>query len=221
MVDLMTGSRQGAINREIVLSYVRNARFFARATEAELIERFPELSGALASAGEPPREALARLHDLHRRHGAGVTAVMERELDALPDPVLTDSLLALNRAGHMNEFNSSSRSATPAEPQVRQITLLLRRQKKEAEIVGVGVLKGAVFKLIDCLASHHLAALADGLPFEDMPCITAADLAEKLQLADEGGARRSVKNVRNRIAKAFERVGWKRANLIETIHPYG
>ena len=107
-VDLMTGPRRGAIDREMALAYVRNARFFAHASASEFMARFPEIARALGEIDEPTGSALRRLHSLHQRHGLAVTEVMERALKtARLDETDPESLVSLYRAAQLGDLQAT------------------------------------------------------------------------------------------------------------------
>jgi hypothetical protein len=72
-LDLMEGVRTDARDREIALSYVRNALFFETASPLDLIQLFPSVLQGLDQLGEPADTTLRRISELlgaprSRRH---------------------------------------------------------------------------------------------------------------------------------------------------------
>ena len=97
-VALMDNARNGAIDREVALSYVRNAQVFEHLT-SELLERtFPAVLDAVGHLDYPPATALTMITRLLNRHGASVSRVMRntfdsRDTDSFPEWIACQNAL--------------------------------------------------------------------------------------------------------------------------------
>ncbi len=79
-VDLMEDAREGAIDREVALSYLRNAQAFEHMTPAEFERCFPAILDAVNHLDQPPRTAISMISARLNRHGAGVSGVFRETL---------------------------------------------------------------------------------------------------------------------------------------------
>ena len=81
-VDLMLDARPNGIDREMALSYVRNAVLLENATPDALIRNFPVVLDAVNHLDNPQDTALSMIADLLNRHGKAVTSVMRQTLES-------------------------------------------------------------------------------------------------------------------------------------------
>jgi 7-cyano-7-deazaguanine synthase in queuosine biosynthesis len=81
-VDLMEGARDSVVDREIALSFLRNAQAFEHMTPTELVQVFPAVLDAVGHLGHPPEATLELIARLLQRHGTGVADVMRETLRA-------------------------------------------------------------------------------------------------------------------------------------------
>ncbi|PSL17907.1 queuosine biosynthesis protein QueC [Shimia abyssi] len=81
-VDLMSDARPNGTDREMALSYLRNAVFFENATPDALTRSFPVVLDAVNHLDSPPDTAMSMIADLLNRHGKAVTSVMRRTLES-------------------------------------------------------------------------------------------------------------------------------------------
>ncbi len=219
-VDLMNDSRPKASDREMVLSYVRNALFFSLADQGGFLTKFPEIARALAETGEPAARGCNRLHDLFRRHGQSVTRVLRDSLaKGSVDVQAPDSLLALYRADELGGLESDW--PTQSSPTLPPTDLILDREKQTATLSGFGPIGGATFRLLNRLADAHLSALGAGKEPEDFPCVASRFLMGDLKYGDEDSVRRAVKNARKKLHDILERAGRPELEVIENIATHG
>lgn len=92
-IDLMTGRRERVQDKEVALSYVRNAQGYEMISDVDLVTHYPAILTVVDHLGEPPDTALSRMAALLQRHGRSVANVMRKEHAARrPDQFPTDSL---------------------------------------------------------------------------------------------------------------------------------
>lgn len=202
-VDLMTGARDRTIDKEAVLSYVRNAHFFELARPERVLQDFPAALDAVGHLGEPAEIVLKRIATLLHRHGTAVSGVMRGILDGrniigLPD----SSLLRLYAEDQHRQMLEGVVRAPPAvAPETdRGVTLTFDDRQQTVKIDGVvEIRKSATQHLLRVLAAKHLEASGRGLePFE-YPFTTAAKLTDLLERNDEGTVRKLVNRARSRL----------------------
>ena len=75
-VDLLEDVRTGVVDREVALSYLRNAQAFEHMHPSDLERLFPPVASAVGSVGHPPETALDLITKLLNRHGKGVAGVI-------------------------------------------------------------------------------------------------------------------------------------------------
>lgn len=206
-VDLMTGKRRTARDREIALSYLRNAAAFEVMRPEDLERHFPAVLSAVQYLDEPPQSALSRILDLLRRHGASVTSVMRRQQEGRSGANWPDgSLPALfGEIGRQHLFLPSVPVPTfAASKQSSKLVLVLDRRRDLMVIshcVTIG--KGATFDLLAALADVFLKSAGDGLAPLDYRYVRARSLAEGSGLEEET-VRRRVNRARQLLRTRFE-----------------
>ena len=219
-VDLMTGPRTTVQDKEMALSYVRNARVFRACTDAQFLGQFGEVADALRHLDVEPKSALSRLVELHRRHGRSVTEVMERALSERRGEATEDgSLLALYRAVDA-EVGSRGVTSTEAMRGVEPIVwaIELDTDRKVATIQGAGEIRNTNFETLVFLAQLHLDCLGRGLVPEDFPAITERKLLDEWSLADGSTVRRRIQSLRKTLT---DLVGEDGMELVENIPGHG
>ncbi|MEO1406877.1 MAG: 7-cyano-7-deazaguanine synthase, partial [Pseudomonadota bacterium] len=227
-IDLMTGERTKATDREIALSYVRNARFFEMATSTSLVKEFPAVVDAISHLGEPAATALKKINGLLQRHGAAVSRVMRRELEAdrgfdMPWSTLP-RLYAEDEAARLKGLAAE---VTPAVSSAAENKVLLAFNKPNrtatiAELVNIRM--GATHNLLWALAEKHLGASGRGLDPLDYPATSVQELTEFLGYTEEGNVRQQVKRSRAELSGKFESAGLDTEigrNVIENVPGHG
>lgn len=214
VVDLMTGTRKDVRDREMALSYVRNARFSQLATVPQFVQKFPEVMRAVDELQDPPETSLQRMHDMHQRHGISVTKVIDKALPLSMDAP-DGSLLALYRVDTL-PF-APEPVATIVDPKPDVLELRMDHARKICSISGVGDLGGVKFELLARLGEAHLQGRGKGLAPEDFPCLKASTLANDLKLSGEEAVRKRIQNTRHEIAKILGAAGRVPVEVIENI----
>lgn len=223
-VDLLSGARQNVVDREIALSYVRNAQFFEHGTPESIERSFPAVLDAVNYLGQPANTALSMIAQLLNRHGASVTSVMRSALDRKsPADYPVESLPRLY--GDMQSAVASpeivptfeSNEMTVTKPLAIEVDVDRRLILIEDRIE---LRETAATDLLIELTQAWLDGAGQGLELLDYPFKSAAALAEGLGLDGDGAVRQSVNRTRTTLAKKFESAGLDASDarsLIENI----
>ena len=210
--DLMKGARVKVQDKEVVLSYVRNALGFEAITPLDLEQHFPEILSAVRHLNEPAPTALVRLSDLLKRHGKAVVGVMRKTVnESYSEKYPVDSLPSLFGELQRNQAfaitNAPVREmANQSEPE--KLQLVFDRRRKSLLIDGaIEITRNATFELLLILADEYLIAAGQGLDLLDYPTLSARSLRKRLKLGSEEGARRRVMRSRTYISARFVSAG--------------
>jgi hypothetical protein len=200
-VDLMRGARQEVRDREIALSYVRNALDYEVMAPSDLQICFPEVTDAIGSLGVPPQVGLKQVNALLQRHGKAVADVMRTKVPKGAGP---ESLPALFGDAQKEPRLGTGPKVPVASNPVQQARLILTLQSAskvklndQIELTGP-----ATVKLLTILAEQHLKAAGAGLDPFDYPCTEAGKLAELMGVNDES-LRRQISRMRGDLRKRF------------------
>ena len=211
--DVLRDARPSVQDKEIALSYLRNALFFETMVPAELERRFPAILGAVEHAGEPAGTSLRRLTDLLSRHGRSVTGVIRAAFDGRRrDQFREDSLPWLFgeiQSGVAAADGSASAAIpmTSAKMEPGRIELSFDRARGKLLIDGAIEIGGVDCALLRLLADAHLSGLSQGLDPLDQPTINYAKLCDALKLADEGAVRKRIGRARGHLGRKFASAG--------------
>ena len=204
-VDLMTGSRVRVDDRELALSYVRNAERYQHLTPELLEQHFPAVLDAVNSLGDPAPSALARITDLLKRHGEAVTRVMrERMQSRSADSFPEDSLPRLygNETQQRVFDGPVARTVATIELEPQTFTLEFANGDQALTINDVIEIRpGATFELLRELANAFLQAAGQGLDPLDYTAVQADRLAKCLGLESDEGVRQRITRCRTELVK--------------------
>ena len=210
--DLMKGARVKVQDKEVVLSYVRNALGYEVITPLVLEQHFPEVLSAVKYLKEPVPTALSRLSDLFKRHGKAVAGVMrktinENHIRSIPEDSLPSMFGELQRSQAFAIAGTPARElSSPSEPE--KLQLVFDRQRKSLLIDGaIEITKNATFKLLLILAEEHLRAAGQGLELLEYSTLSARNLRKQIGLDSEGALRRRVMRSRTFLAGRFASAG--------------
>jgi hypothetical protein len=161
-LDLMEGVRTDARDREIALSYVRNALFFESASPSDLLQHFPALLQGLDRLGEPTDTTLKRISGLLGRHGRAVTSVMRETQKSRSPEQWPDGCLP-RLFGEVQLGAAIGLAAVPNPPSTSgsadRLLLVFDQKRKNLLINDVIEITGAAtYGLLRALAEHHLEA---------------------------------------------------------------
>jgi 7-cyano-7-deazaguanine synthase in queuosine biosynthesis len=226
-VDLLRGPRTDVRDREMALGYLRQARRFRAMTPEEFMISFGEVSRALNYFDDPSGVVAKRIHDLHRRHGETVAAVMEGELTGVmtrrevsslnPDCLLRmagEDVFRGQQSGRKPSVRSGAASLLTREQAdlvasqdtgKEEVQIIIQAGGRSVEIAEFGPVSGATAEVLTTLAEPNLEAAGGGRARADHPCITAHTLAEKWGLDGDEPVRKRV----NRARGMFKRMSGK------------
>lgn len=215
-VDLMKGVRTAVQDKEVALSYMRNAHGYEFITPVELEQHFPEVLRAVEYLNGPSDTAMSRVTDLLKRHGISVTSVMRNTMkNKSPDQFPENSLPNLYGDSQRSvAFSGSAIVLTERidESQTQALELIFDRKRKSVVIDNAIDLGGATYHLLLVLADEHLSAAGKGLAPLDYPPMYAGQLCEVLGLETEEAVRRRISRARSTLGNKFTSAG-KDANL--------
>lgn len=191
-VDLMDDPRSGVIDREIALSYVRNAQAFEFMTPQQLEHSFPAVLDAVGNLGKPPETTLEMITDLLKRHGAGVSGVMRdtfanRELASFQE----GSLPRLYGEVQSQVILPAVQMPEVEAGKTEVILIEIGEAKRKVVIDGRNTIESnATVDVLIELAKAWLDGAGQGLTPLDFPTIRTPELADRLNLEGEEVVRR-------------------------------
>lgn len=206
--DLMEGVRMKVQEKEVALSYVRNALGFETINAISLEQHFPEILNVIEYLNEPVPTALARLADLLKRHGRSVSGVM-REFANNNDSDQFAKNSLMNMFGKLQRdqtfgvlFPPAPEQPVPTVPEKFRLTF----DQHETSVLIDGAVKvsgNATFELLLILAKEHLRGAGQGMELLDYPTISTQDLKKLTGLSSEEAVRRRVLRARSYLGRKF------------------
>lgn len=192
--DLFAGVREPGAELVLAESYVLSAIKFASLSEAGFLSRYGQVFRALPHLDGPTVANAARIHQLHVRHGQGVTRVIDREVAsvgvagmlALPE----SSLLSLiqSQVARQPPMLDPAEGEPPAAEQeagrpelVRPIRFAWDDGRKRVVFAGGATLTGKAAELFSILLDQFRQDQADNLPPVEYGHVAASTLAERLR----------------------------------------
>lgn len=223
-VALMDDARNDGIDREIALSYVRNAHAFENISPADLERAFPAVLDAVSHLDNPPETGLAMISRLLNRHGASVSSVMRdtlrnRNSESFPDGSLPKLYGDAQRTAALPGLGGPIEKEK--EPSLKTLLLEVDEQKKQIRIDERITIQGkSTVELLIELSKLWLDGAGQGLDLLDYPCSSASHLAKRLGLASEETFRKRINRARTLLKNKFSSSGLDPVlgeNLIENI----
>lgn len=207
--DLMTSPRERVQDKEVALSYVRNAYAYEITEDTELVARFPTLLSALDCFDEPGDTALKRISSLLKRHGSSVATVMRKELDKeRTEPFPKSSLPDLFGSAQREQmFKMEPLTQEPNRTRDEVFQLVINKKRNLLTINDFIQIKGARFKLLHVLAASFLEGAGQGLDILDFPLLDAGKLARRLDLDGEEAVRQIISRTRTLLGRKFASAG--------------
>lgn len=227
-IDLFEGVRSGVKDREIALSYVRNALAFEHTTPANIENAFPQVLSAVQHLGKPARTSLSMISGLLKRHGKSVSDVMRSALENKGAENFPEGSLP-------RLYGDAQRDALlpgiVSNPSVAQETplpkMLIRIDRKKRKVTideRVVLHRDATADLLLELAELWLIGAGNGLVPMDYPCISASKLATRFNLANDEAVRKRINRARNFLEERFGSSGFDEQlgqDLIENVQWHG
>ncbi len=227
-VALFDGVRENVIDREIALSYLRNAQAFENMRAAELERCFPVVLDAVSHLENPVDTALDLIARLLQRHGKGVADVIrgtlaKRGAESFEDGCLPKLYCDVQRQVVLPGIDVPA--PAPVREDVSAFILELDARKRRVVIDDrITVERNATADLLVELAKAWLMSAGQGLNPLDFPCINTANLAQRFGLEGDEAVRRRVNRARTSLKQLSESSGLGSGcydQLIENIHGHG
>jgi len=237
-VDLLTGARKLDQETTLASSYVLSAKAFSDMTEAAFSSRYGEIYRALPYLIGSKPEIVARLHQLHARHGnaviqvvndrlargANVTAILSREHTSLL-AVLQTPITATTIKDVVEEEPTASEQTATIEfvPIDRPIGFAVDEPRHRVLFKGGVQLRGALFGLFNTLRRVFDEDQAANLSHEQCRTLTTGKLADCLAL-DESTVRKYVATLRRSLRKQCRehlKAVVEEDDVIENVPPKG
>lgn len=216
-VALFGDPRQEVRDREIALSYVRNALNFEAMTPTDLRDHYSSILDAVNFLDHPSEQALALLNEMLRRHGAAVANVMRDKAPRLSDAV-PDSLPCLfGEAQKEPRFGAVGLPPVAVEAPAAQLTIELPQKGQKVIVNGNIEISGkSTVRLMNALAESYLHSAGQGLDPLDYSFISASRLANQLGI-QEDALRRSISRLRNTLRDKLASAGMHEESGLEFI----
>lgn len=210
-LDLLTGQRNYMRDREIGLSYMRNAEAFAHMTPGDLERTFPAVLDAVGHLGHPPETGLSMITDLLRRHGASVMEVVHDCTRSRPASEFPDGSLPRLYGDAQRERTLPGVQVEPISPERQEksvVRMVIDPDRGHVRLDGIVELrKTAAARLIITLAKNWLKGAGAGLDPLDFPCIQADQLAKMLNYQGDDMVRQAVSRARRDLQRRLESAG--------------
>ncbi len=227
-VDLMSDARPNGIDREMALSYVRNAVLFENATPDALIRNFPVVLDAVNYLDNPPDTAMVMIADLLNRHGKAVTSVMRQTLESKSPGEFPEQSLPRLYGAMQSALTLPFVPAASVDKNEKQQLPLSIEIDKASRLVVIGehveLKKNATADLLVVLAEEWLRSAGEGLEPMDHHCVKSGELVEKLGVESDEAVRRRIQTARRTLAGRLESAGLsvdKPQELIENLPWHG
>lgn len=227
-VDLLEDPREGAIDREVALSYVRNAQAFEHMSPPKLEQLFPAVLDAVGHLDQPPNTTLGMITDLLRRHGAGVSKVMRENSDNVNIDSFAESSLPRLYGEMQRQVALPAIQAEPIAHSPERLGGVLVEIDEGRRIVvlekKIEFVRNATADLLIRLAKSWLMGAGKGLSSLNFPCLSASELADALGADDEEAIRKRIVRARSQLEQRFESCGRDASSgkeLIENIPWHG
>lgn len=221
--DLMEAPLESARDREMALSFLRNALAFEAMDEASLLTTFPTIVSTVEHLGLEPNVGVKRLSDLLRRHGSAVSNAMRSYVGGSGEGSLPRLFGDLVRAQALGLPQIASLSPDREEDSKTLIVLDQKRQRVTID-GSIELKKGATSSLLIALGELHLQSLGKGLGPFDFPLVQPGILATQLGLESDENLRKRVTRARQALSEKFASAGYpneRAEQIIENVPWHG
>jgi hypothetical protein len=218
VVDLFRGERRPGPDVTMAESYVLHALKLATMSEQNFLNSFGQIFRVLPYLPGSPEENAAKLHELHRRHGQAVEAVINRELAhhatltrslSLPETSLL--MLIQSPAVRLPATLDPAETEPPASEQAavdrsrileRPLVFAIDQERSKVLFRGGVQIGGAGFELVAKLAIEFVDDVAAARPRDEFRFVEAETLADRLRI-DQQGLRQRITRFRDTIERRF------------------
>jgi hypothetical protein len=218
VVDLFRGERRPGPDVVMAESYVLHALKLASMSEQTFLNSFGQIFQVLPYLPGSPDESAARLHDLHRRHGQTVAAVIDRELAhhatltkslSLPESSLL--MLIQSAAVRLSTTPDPAETEPPASEQAaadrsrsleRPLVFAIDGERRKIVFRDGVAIGGVSFQLVAKLAIEFMEDMTAGRPRDEFRFVKAETLAGRVGIGEQG-LRQQITRFRRSIEKKF------------------
>ncbi|MEP1536438.1 MAG: hypothetical protein ABJZ56_15335 [Paracoccaceae bacterium] len=204
----MEDARTGAIDREIALSYVRNAQAYEQMLPSDLERIFPAVLDAVGYLDVPSESALELIAQLLKRHGKGISdtlrdAIAKHDIDNFVEGSLPRLYGDAQRRVSLPAIERPGPSSFADKPHATTIGIdVLKRRVAIADRIVIE--RNATADVLIELAQVWLESAGRGLNPLDYSCLTAPDLAQLLGVDSDEVVRRRINRARAVLKQRFE-----------------
>jgi hypothetical protein len=217
-VDLFRGERRPGPDVIMAESYVLHALKLATMSEQTFFSSFGQIFRVLPYLPGSPEENAAKLHELHRRHGQTVEAVIDRELAhhatltrslSLPETSLL--MLIQSTAVRLPAIPDPAETEPPASEQAavdrsrsleRPLVFAIDGERRKVLFRDGVEIGGVSFQLVAKLAIEFMEDMTAARPRDEFRFVKAETLAGRVGL-DQQGLRQQITRFRRSIEKKF------------------
>jgi 7-cyano-7-deazaguanine synthase in queuosine biosynthesis len=218
VIDLFRGERKPGPDVTMTESYVLHALKLAAMSEQTFFNSFGQIFRVLPYLPGSPEENAGKLHDLHRRHGQTVEAVINRELAhhatltrSLSLPQTSLLMLIQSSAVRLPATVDPAELEPPASEQAavdrsrsleRPLVFAIDEKRRRILFRGGIEIRGVGFDLVKALAVEFMEDVRSALGPDDFRFVKTEDLAGRVGI-DQQGLRQRITRLRDAIERKF------------------
>ena len=215
-VDLFTGTHQSGFALTMIEGYVLRAQKLATMSQHAFTASYGQIFRAVEQLPGLPDDNVARLWDLHRRHGLEVVSVVDQEIERQSSlasvlDLPTDCLLSLivspvaKQPDHQDPVEAEPTAGEQAESDPhdygpKRTLLAIDRRARKVVFEGGVEFGGQIYELIELLAETFGADIDAGTFSDQHRFVRAPILAGRLGI-DEPSLRKRISRARKKLTE--------------------
>ena len=213
-VDLFTGAHQSGPPLTMIEGYVLRAQKLATMSQHAFAASYGQIFRAVEQLPGLPDDNVARLWDLHRRHGQEVVSVVDQEIERRSSlagflDLPTDCLLSLivspvaKQPDHQDPVEAEPTAGEQAEADphdygLKRTLLAIDKQARRVVLEGGLEFGGQIYELVELLAETFSADIDTGTFSDQHRFVTGPILAGRLGI-DEPSLRKRISRARKKL----------------------
>jgi 7-cyano-7-deazaguanine synthase in queuosine biosynthesis len=213
-VDLFAGAHQSGFALTMIEGYVLRAQKLATMSQHAFTANYGQIFRAVEQLPGLPDDNVARLWDLHRRHGREVVSVVDQEIERRSSlacilDLPTNCLLSLivspvaKQPDHQDPAEAEPTAAEQAEADPhdygpKRTPLAIDKQARKVVFEGGLEFGGQIYEFIELLAETFTADIDAGTFSDQHRFLRAAVLADTLGI-DEPSLRKRISRARKKL----------------------